>query len=104
MPIAHLRTALLFLALPGIPACGTTTYRVPIQIDPPTAHVYINGKKVGQGDRFVHQIDFSQAERVCIQAAAKGYEPRTLLLTRDELKAQVDSVGDIRWTLIQERQ
>ncbi|MBL8724203.1 MAG: hypothetical protein JNK49_09160 [Planctomycetes bacterium] len=104
MPSARLRSQILLFALPVLPACGTTTYRLPIQVEPPTAHVYINGKKVGQGDRFVHQVDFSQAERVCIQAAAKGYEPRMVVLTRDELKAQIDSVGDIRWTLIQERQ
>lgn len=91
------------LALLCLPACGTTTYNLPMQVDPPTASVYINGKRVGQGDRFVYEVDFSGGERICIQAAAKGYEPRMLLLTQKQLKDQINKYSDLRWTLTQER-
>jgi hypothetical protein len=98
-----LQPTLPVLALLCLPACGTTTYSLPMQVDPPTASVYINGKRVGQGDRFVYEVDFSGGERICVQAAAKGYEPRMLLLTQKELKAQINTYSDLRWTLTQER-
>lgn len=97
-------TVAMLLGLLCLPACSSTSFKVPIQVDPPTARVYINGTRVGQGDRFVYDVDFGADQRVCIQAAAKGYEPRTLLLTRQQLKDQLSGNTDLRWTLIQERQ
>lgn len=92
------------LALATLASCGTTSFKVPFQVDPPTARVYVNGIRVGQGDPNVYTVDFQGCERICIQAAAKGYEPRIKFWTREELRDQLNRYKDIRWTLVQERQ
>lgn len=91
------------LALLCLPSCGTTTFKVGIVVDPPTAAVFINGTRVGQGARRVYEVDFGQCERICIQAAASGFEPWTEMLTRQQVVDQIDKYGDFHYVLKQEK-
>jgi hypothetical protein len=91
------------LALACLPACSTTAFKVGIAVDPPTAAVFVNGTRVGQGTRRVYDVDFGSSERICVQAAAPGFEPVTELLTKQQVQDQLSKYGDFRWTLKQEK-
>ena len=82
---------------------GPTPAKVGIAVDPPTASIYVNGEKVGAGGRRVHDIDFGPYERVCIQAIAPSHEPYMEMLSKQQIKDQLDKYGDFSWVLRQER-
>ncbi len=109
MPVSSMQhnptcvSAAALLALLCLPACSTSAYKVGIVVDPPTAVVFINGTRVGQGARRVYDINFTGIERICVQAAEPGYEPMTELLTRQQVVDQIDKYGDFRWVLKQEK-
>lgn len=94
-------SALLF----GLFLCAgcSSTLKVGIVIDPPTASIYINGEKVGSGGRRVHEIDFGSYQRVCIQAVAPSHEPYMEMLTREQISDQARKYGDFSWVLRQEK-
>lgn len=94
---------LALLGLLACTACGTSTYKVGIAVDPPTASIYVNGEKVGAGGRSVYEIDFGVDERVCIQAVAPGHEPHFVMLSKQQITDQINQYGDFQWTLRQER-
>lgn len=97
------RTTAAWLGLLACAGCGSTTYKVGIAVDPPTASIYVNGEKVGAGGRRVHEIDFGPYERVCIQAIAPSHEPHMEMLSKQQIKDQLDKYGDFSWVLRQER-
>lgn len=92
------RRAVLLGLLAGA-GCGSTTYKLPVVIDPPTASFYVNGERCGQGGRRIYEIDFAQSDRVCIQVIAAGYEPVTEVLTRQQITDQLGKFGEYPWTL-----
>ncbi len=97
------RRGAALLALLACAGCGSTTYKVGIVVDPPTASIYVNGQKVGSGGRRVHEIDFGPYERVCIQAVAPSHEPYFEMLTKQQITDQISRYGDFSWVLRQER-
>ena len=86
--LSRSRPAIL-LALLSLPACGTTKYTMGVVVDPPTATVYINGELVGPGGKRTYELDFSKAERVCLQATAYGYKPAREIWTRQQVVNQL---------------
>jgi hypothetical protein len=93
----------ILLGLLACAGCGSTTYKVGIVVDPPTASVYVNGERVGPGGRRVYEIDFGKHDRVCIQAVAPSHIAVTEMLSRQQIKDQVDKYGDFTWVLKQEK-
>ena len=90
------------LALLTLPSCSSTL-KVGISVDPPSSSVFVNGTRVGPGARRVHEIDFGQSERICIQAAAPGFEPLCEMLTLQQVTDQIEKYGDFVWVLKQEK-
>jgi hypothetical protein len=102
-PLRRVLLAAGLLALPLLPACGSSSYALGIAIDPPTAAVFINGQRVGQGSRRVYDVDFGSSERIYVQAAASGFQPLLEVLTKKQVEDQIAKYGDFRWALTQER-
>lgn len=90
------------LALAALTGCSSTM-KVGISVDPPSAAVFVNGVRVGQGARRVYEIDFGASERICVQAAAPGFEPMCEMLTLQQVTDQIDKYGDFVWVLKQEK-
>lgn len=94
--------AVLSLCLLTLPSCSSVL-KVGISVDPPSATVFINGVRDGQGARRIHDVDFGEYERVCVQAAAPGFEPMCEMLTKQQVVDQIAKYGDFVWVLKQER-
>jgi hypothetical protein len=97
-----LRRSAVPLLLLALPACSSTL-KVGISVDPPSASVFINGVRDGQGTRRIHDIDFGDNERICVQAAAPGFEPLCEMLTKQQVTDQIAKYGDFVWVLRQEK-
>lgn len=80
-------------------ACTSTSVEHFITIDPPDASVYINGVRSGKGDRRIHVLDFSQSERVWIQAVHRDFHPEALPLDRRTLERMVSARTDVTISL-----
>ncbi|MBX3464527.1 MAG: hypothetical protein KF830_15265 [Planctomycetes bacterium] len=93
----------LLAGLLACAGCSSSTYKVGIAVDPPTASVYVNGERVGAGSRRVYEIDFGANERICIQAVASSHEPVTEMFTRQQINDQISKYGDFSWVLKQEK-
>lgn len=93
----------ILLGLLACAGCGSTTYKVGIDIDPPTASVFINGERVGPGGKRVYEVDFGADERICIQAVAPSCVPFTEMFTRQQVVDQISKYGDYQWVLKQEK-
>ena len=102
MPRSLCCSAVASFALLLLPSCSSTL-KVGISIDPPSASVFVNGTRVGQGARRIHEIDFGQSERICVQAAAPGFEPMCEMLTKQQVTDQLEKYGDFVWVLKQEK-
>lgn len=95
-------SAVVSLALLTLPSCSSTQ-KVGISIDPPSASVFVNGTRVGQGARRIHEVDFGTSRRICVQAAAAGFEPMCEMLTKQQVTDQIEKYGDFVWVLKQEK-
>ncbi|MGE3173418.1 MAG: hypothetical protein AB7O97_12405 [Planctomycetota bacterium] len=94
---------LLLGALAVLPACGTAGYLTVIEVDPPSAALYINGQRVGNGDRQAYTLSFDRQDRIYLQATARGFEPDLRVYGEMELANQLDTVGAIKITLKEHR-
>ena len=56
-------------------SCGSTGHVVTISVNPPESSLYINGKRVGTGDRFPHTLEFGDNQRIYVQATARDFNP-----------------------------
>lgn len=96
------RRATLF-GLLACAGCASSIVKLPVVVDPPTASVYVNGEKVGPGGRRVYELDFGTHERACVQIVAFGFEPQTVMLTKEAIDDQIRHYREYTWTLRQER-
>ena len=83
------RAAVLSGASLLLTACGSSTYRMVVSADPPEASVYINGQRVGTGDKRPHDLDFGKQERICVQAVGPGWEPGFEWYTRPQIEEMI---------------
>jgi hypothetical protein len=90
-------------ALVLLPACGSASHKMVIQVNPPEASVYINGQRVGQGERRPHDLSFDRQERVYVQATAPGYEPQIEWFDLQKVEDMIDRNLDLAMTLRQRR-
>jgi hypothetical protein len=95
-------SAVVSLVLLTLPSCSSVM-KVGISVDPPSAAVFVNGVRDGQGARRIHDFDFGEYERVCVQAAAPGFEPICEMLTKQQVTDQLAKYGDFTWVLKQEK-
>jgi len=70
-----LKTALL-ASLLGLAACGSTSNSIIVSVNPPEASLYIDGKKVGEGDKRERTFSFANAKRHYIQAVHPDFIPK----------------------------
>ena len=91
-------------ALVCLSGCFTSKYKIGIVVDPQVASVFINGKKVGTGAPRVYEVDFGGCDRVFVQAAAAGFEPKTEEFTREMVLDQMDKYkGEFKLNLKEEK-
>lgn len=69
-----LKSALL-ASLLGLTACGSASFSRVVSINPPNASLYINGERVGNGDKRVRRFSFSKEKRIYIQAVHPDFYP-----------------------------
>ncbi|MFY9344868.1 MAG: hypothetical protein WAT39_20410 [Planctomycetota bacterium] len=83
------RPRLLFLLVPlfALPACGGAGYRRFIKVSPAEATLYMNGERVGSGDNRPYVFDFSQCDRIFVQATHPEYTPVTEEFDREKVEA-----------------
>lgn len=96
---ATLRTSACLAALLAATACTSTSVEHFVSIDPPDASVYINGVRKGKGDRRIHVFDFTNAERVWVQAVHRDFHPEALPLDRSTLERMAESRTDVTISL-----
>lgn len=84
------RTRTLFFApLLALAACGSSTLSQSFTVSPSDASLYMNGEQVRKGTNLPLEFDFSQCERILIQAVSPGYEVTELYFTpRDIARLQ----------------
>ncbi|MFN9275234.1 MAG: hypothetical protein ACK53T_07005 [Planctomycetota bacterium] len=90
---------LVLLAALHAAACTSTSYQRVVSVNPPDASLYINGVKVGKGDRRPREFDFAMVGRVCIQAVHPNYKPEVEWLTEADMRNLVDTNTDLKITL-----
>lgn len=66
-------------------ACGTSAPKILVQVSPPQASVYVNGKKMGQSREGLYAMDFSNSERVYVQVTAPRFTPLIKWYTRQDI-------------------
>jgi hypothetical protein len=60
--------------------------------------LFVNGQKF-EGDRRIRELAFGEHPRIYVQAAAKGYEPKTEWFTRQQIEELLSRGEDLRITL-----
>lgn len=90
---------LVLLASLCATACSSSAYQRVVSVNPPDASLFINGVKVGKGDRRPREFDFSTVGRVCIQAVHPEYKPEVEWLTEADMRNLVDTNTDLKITL-----
>jgi hypothetical protein len=90
---------LVLLAVSCAGACSSSTYQRVVSVNPPDATLYINGVKVGKGDRRPREFDFATVGRVCVQAVHPEYKPEVEWLTEADMRNLVDTNTDLKITL-----
>jgi hypothetical protein len=98
MPSSLRKSAVLAVALAAT-ACSSTRFEHFISIDPPDASVYINGTRQGKGDRRVHEFDFTNAQRVWVQAVHPDFRSEARQVTQSELERTAAARTDITISL-----
>lgn len=71
--------------------CGSSAYRLVIQVSPPEASVFVNGKRLATGtSRLVHDFSFDSYGRAFVQVTAPNYEPSLDVLTEEDVRRLYD--------------
>lgn len=94
------RFAILLPAV-ALAACGGAGYVRVVSVNPPDATVYINGERVGQGSARPFTFDFTNCERIYVQATHPEYQPECEVFDRTRLEQMIASNLDIKLTLRQ---
>lgn len=84
-------------------SCASSRETMVVNVSPPEASVYINGKREGQGGRRARDLDFGAQPRIYVQATAPGFEPHFEWFTRKEVRELMDRNLDLAITLRQRR-
>jgi hypothetical protein len=92
-------STLSLLALLALTACGGSGYSRVVSVNPADASVYINGERVGQGSSRPYVFDFSECERICVQATHQDYNPETEWFDEARIQAMIDSNLPVAITL-----
>jgi hypothetical protein len=86
-----------------LPACGSSNYQMFVSVSPPEATVFINGEKVGHGDKHLYDLSFNDCGRIVIQATAPRFQPneyKLYMFSREQLDAmRGKNVDEIHITL-----
>lgn len=90
--------ALLCIAA-SFASCSSSSRRTLIQVSPSDASLYINGKRVGNGDKLPYLLSFDDAERVYVQATRSGFVPETKVYTQAEIDSINETVQVLKITL-----
>jgi hypothetical protein len=96
--VASLRSVFL-LPLLGLAACGGARYVRVVSVNPPDATVYVNGEAIGQGSSRTYTFDFSNVERIFVQATHPEYQPAMEVFTRSDIEQRVAANLDVKLTL-----
>ena len=99
-PTSHrsLRSAIL-LPLLALGACGGAGYVRVVSVNPPDATVYINGERAGQGSSRPYTFDFSNVERIFVQATHPEYLPELEIFDRARIEQMIAANLDVKLTL-----
>lgn len=95
------RCAALLLAT--LPSCGSASYLTVIQVDPPSATLYINGQRQGTGDKRPYSLSFAEHDRVYIQATQRGFVPATQVYTQQQVADILATTQMLKITLPESR-
>lgn len=98
MALRRTRLALLSLLCP-LAACGSSSLSMVIYTNPPDATVYLDGVRVQKGTSLAHDFDFSDRDRILVQAASPGYETHVQYVTRRSLEGLIRSNEKLRCNL-----
>ena len=98
MPSRSLQTAVL-VSLLGLTACGSSSYIRVVSINPPDATLYVDGERVGMGDRQPRRFSFGGNQRIFIQAVHPDYEPRLEIYDEARMADLVATNTDLKITL-----
>ncbi|MCK5945216.1 MAG: hypothetical protein KAI24_24720 [Planctomycetes bacterium] len=94
----HLKTALLGSLL-GLTACGSANYSRVVSINPPEASLYINGEKVGNGDKRERSFSFARHKRHYIQAVHPDFIPKLEIVDEKTLQGLVKNNLQFKMTM-----
>jgi hypothetical protein len=89
------------LPLLVLTSCESNRYTVVTAINPPEAHLYVNGVEVGQGDSRPQTYDFAEVDRICVQATHPEYEPKTEWFDRKMIEDMLRTKTPLKLTLRQ---
>jgi hypothetical protein len=98
-------TTLRFLACPTaatlllLAACGSSSYVRVVSVNPPDASVYINGERVGQGSSRPYTFDFTDCERIYVQATHPDYNPEIEWYDRARIEQMIAANLPVALTL-----
>jgi hypothetical protein len=92
------RSAILLPAL-ALAACGSASYTRVVSVNPPDATVYINGEKVGQGSARPCKFDFSNVDRIYVQATHPEYQPEMEIFDQARIQQMIAENLPIKLTL-----
>ena len=90
---------LALLPLVALTACGSSGYSRVVSVNPADASVYINGERVGQGSSRPYVFDFSECDRICVQATHPDYNPETEWYDQARLQEMVNANLPVAITL-----
>ena len=86
-------------ALLALAACSSSSYGRVVSVNPPDASVYIKGERVGPGSSRPQTFDFSDCERICVQATHPDYHPEIEWYDRTRLEQMIDANLPVAITL-----
>ena len=94
-----LHKAALCVALLGLAACGATSHTLVVSINPPEASLYINGEKVGNGDKRPRTFSFEKEKRYYLQAVHPDFKPMLEIHDEASLRRLVNANLPLKMTL-----
>ena len=92
--------AVLIGALLGCAACSSSSYSRVVSINPPEASLYIDGERVGTGDKRVQKFSFKKVKRHYLQAVHPDFNLEEMIITEAKLREMIKNNVDIRLTLM----
>lgn len=88
MPSRFAKSTLL-VSLLGLTACGSSSYRRPVSVNPPQATIYINGVESGSGDKKMVTFSFEKHKRIYLQARQKDHLPMLRVITEKDMRGNL---------------